>query len=93
MALQLNDGTYVWHGGVALPIKPEHGFWLGIKSIGLDDLKDGTIFGKWTDCDNIAHLDLSVWLEDQQTAENIGRFLGEKAIWDIKADKAIFLTD
>ena len=96
--LNLSDGTYDLSNQVIKPATQGTGYWVAKMPLSIYDLvnlANGSIegyLGSWlnTDTDN-REIDLTYWIEDRDKAIESGKRWNQIAIWDIEADKPIYL--
>jgi hypothetical protein len=78
----------------AYPLLPDFGYWVGTEAITAEDLLDmyhPIVVGIWTADDKTVHLDRSVWVQDLDVAETLGRRCNQQAIWDCANKVVIYL--
>jgi len=88
----LADGTYRISEALCAPVKvfEETGYWVGTQAVlSLSDVPLDEYLGVWTDSAGERFYDLTRHIEDLPEALAVASYYGQKAIWDIKANKEI----
>jgi hypothetical protein len=95
--LNLSDGTYDLGNQTIKPAGQETGYWVAEMPLSIYDLvnlannAEGYL-GSWLDPDTgNRDIDLTHHFTDRDKAKDYGRRWNQKAIWDIEADKPIYL--
>lgn len=51
----------------------------------------GTLFGVWVGPDEVVYRDRVVHIESVDEATRLGKFFGQRAIWDLREQKEVWL--
>lgn len=88
----LADGTYRVTEAHSVPVLVfrDTGYWVGTQAVlSLSDVPEDGFLGVWTDSAGERYYDLTRHIEDLNEALAVASYYGQKAIWDIQANKEI----
>lgn len=87
------DGTYVIQEDAVLNFGERwaFGYIVAIRELQVGDIKNGTMFGVWTDEDGKRYYDIVRHIHAYSDAVKFGKDHDQKAIWDLREEKAVYL--
>jgi hypothetical protein len=86
----MQDGTYVMTEEGMEALMKLTGYWVALEEVELSNVQPGDVVGVWTDpITNKTWIDRSVHIEDLTMAMSFGKLYKQKAIYDIKNERAL----
>lgn len=80
--MELSNGTYIKLGRRFQRLDIDHGYWVATQETDLDSLNNLTVFGVWEDEAGKIWVDLVSYVDNLETAIELGERHNQLAIWD-----------